>query len=134
MKKALLIEFNVTTGRRAGSINPRDPNLLCHGWQDLESEPAREIRVIEDDRDVSQYEGITGVTILNGEAEINQTITEVVPIRYTVQDRDLFIEHLRQRNINLDDYSGVNEHDILQDLHGKGIVGVRKIKVKEYNV
>ena len=126
MKKALLIEFDLSTGKRAGDIRPKDKNLPCHGWQDLESEPAREIRVIEDDRDMSQYEGISGVTILNGETEINQAINNIVPERYFVQDEQLFLEHLRQRNINLDDYGGQSQQAIMQSLHEKGIVGISK--------
>ena len=125
-KRALLIEFDLRTGKRAGNISPQDENLPCHGWQDLESEPAREIRVIEDDRDLSQYEGVSGVTVLNGVAEINQAITATVPERHFIQDKDLFLEHLRQRNIKLDDYQGQNQQAILQSLSKKGISGVSK--------
>ena len=127
MKKALLIEFDINTGKRAGNISPRDPNLPCHGWQDLESEPAREIRVIEDDRDLVQYGGVEGVTILNGKAEINQAITNIVPERYSIQDEQLFLEHLRQRKINLDDYGGQNQQAVLRSLHKKGVIGISKI-------
>lgn len=130
MKKALLIDFDLSTGKRAGDISPKDPNLLCHGWQDLESEPAREIRVIEDDRNVAQYEGILGVTILNGEAEINQAITDITPERYSIQDERLFLEHLRQRKINLDDFSGQKQQVVLQSLYEEGIVGIVKRKRK----
>ena len=129
MKKALLIEFDINTGKRAGDISPRDPNLPCRAWQDLESEPAREVRLIEDDRDISQYEGIPGVTILNGENEINQAIATITHEQYSVQNPGLFLEHLRQRNINLDDYSGQDLQVILQDLHKKGIVCIKKIVV-----
>ena len=124
--KALLINFDAHTGKRAGNINPNDPHLQCNGWQDLESEPAREIRVIEDDRDVTQYKEIAGVTILNGETEINQAIAEVVPETYLVQDEPMLLEHMRQRNINLDDYVGKDHQTILQSLYEKGLVGVTK--------
>lgn len=33
--RALLIEFDLKTGKRAGGINPKDPKLQCYGWQDL---------------------------------------------------------------------------------------------------
>ena len=126
VKKGLLIEFNISTGKRAGDISPRDPNLPCRAWQDLESVPAREVRLIEDDRDISQFEGIPGVTILNGKAEINQAITDIVPERYGIQDEALFLEHLRQRHIKLDDYTGKSQQEIFQDLHNKGIIGMVK--------
>jgi len=127
MVRALLIEFDVNTGKRAGEINPKDPKLQCYGWQDLESVPAREVRVVEDDRDLSQYEGIPGVTILTGEAEINQAIEAVVPERFSIQEPTLFQEDLRQRGISLaSDYSGRDTPAILKDLHTKGVVGIKR--------
>ena len=127
MARALLIEFDVNTGQRAGEIDPKDPKLQCYGWQDLESVPAREVRVVEDDRDLSEYEGIPGVTILTSETEINQAIEAVVPERFSIQEITLFQEDLRQRGISLaDDYSGWDTPAILKDLHTKGIVGIRK--------
>ena len=126
MVRALLIEFDVNTGNRAGEINPKDPKLQCYGWQDLESVPAREVRVVEDDRDLSQYVGIPGVTILTGEAEINQAIEAVVPERFSIQEQTLFQEDLRQRGISLASYSGRDTPAILKDLHTKGVVGIMK--------
>ena len=127
MVRALLIEFDVNTGKRAGEINPKDPKLQCYGWQDLESVPAREVRVVEDDRDLSQYEGIAGITILSGEVEINQAIEAVVPERFFIQEQTLFQEDLRQRGISLaSDYSGWDTPAILKDLHTKGVVGIKK--------
>ena len=76
MKRALLIEFDLTTGKRAGDINPRDSKLQCYGWQNLDSSPAKEIRLIEDDRDISQYEGVKGVTVLTDEA-VDRAIKEI---------------------------------------------------------
>jgi len=126
VKRALLIEFNSSTGDRAGGISPRDPKLRCYGWQNLESEPNKEIRLVEDDRDLSRYEGIPGGTILSGETEINQAIDTIVPERYSVQDKDLFLEHLRQKDIALDDYSGQSQQDILCALYERGVVGIGK--------
>ena len=126
MKKALLIEFDINTGERAGNISPRDPNLPCRSWQDLESKPAREIRLVEDNRNLSQYEGVEGIIILNGEAEINKAIEDITPEQYSIQDETLFLEHLRQKNINLDDYKDKDQQVILKTLHKKGIVGISK--------
>lgn len=128
MKKALLIEFNLSTGKRAGDVSPRDRNLPCHDWQDLDSVPAREIRVIEDNRAISQYEGIAGITILNGETEINQAIINITPGRYHIENETIFLEHLRQRNIDLDSYKAQKPQVVLQSLFEKGISGIRKTK------
>jgi len=127
MVRALLIEFDVNTGKRAGEVNPKDPKLQCYGWQDLESVPAKEVRVVEDDRDLSQYEGIPGVSILEGEDQINQAIDAIVPERFSIQESTLFQEDLRQRGISLaSDYSGQDTVEILKDLHTKGVVGIMK--------
>ena len=80
--KALLIEFNTRTGERAGNIDPRDPSLQCYNWQNLDSTPPMEIRVIEDDRDITQFEGIAGVTILSTAEEANAAIAEFMPPQF----------------------------------------------------
>lgn len=125
--KALLIEFDVNTGKRAGGIDPNDPKLQCYGWQNLEVTPQLEIRVIEDDRDVSQYQGINGVSILKNKTQINKSIDEVIPIRYGIADQVLFIEHLRQRKINLDDIPGKRQ-EALKNLLEQGIKGIAERK------
>lgn len=125
--KALLIEFDVNTGIRAGNIDPNDPKLQCYGWQNLEVSPQIEIRVIEDDRDVSQYEGIKGVSILKDKTQINKAIDEHIPVRYGIADEVLFIEHLRQRKINLDDIPKKRQ-EVLKELLNKGIKGIAERK------
>ena len=129
--KALLIEFDLRTGRRAGNISPRDKNLPCHGWQDLKSEPAREIRLVEDDRDLSQFEGIPGITVLDGADQINAAIDSIVPKRFSLFSEPLLLEHIRQRNISLDSYAGWEMEDILQDLFKLGTAGIRVKPVKK---
>lgn len=121
--KALLIEFNVNTGIRAGNIDPNDPKLQCYGWQNLDVSPQVEIRVIEDDRDVSQYEGIKGVSILKDKTQINKAIDEHIPVRYGIADEVLFIEHLRQQKIKFDDIPGKRQ-EVLKELMNKGIKGI----------
>jgi len=126
MIRALLIEFDSMTGKRAGGIDNKDPKLVCYGWQDLDSIPAREVRLVMDDRDLSQYEGKTGITVLNGEAEIQAAIDSIVSDHYKITNETLLTEHIRQRGISLDDYAGWAEKDILKDLLSKGLVGIRK--------
>ena len=79
---ALLIEWNINTGKRAGNIDPNDPKLQCYGWQAWEEEPALELRLIEDDRDISQYENVEGITIIRGVEAINKYIADKFPPRY----------------------------------------------------
>lgn len=82
MKRALLIEWDPITGKRAGDINPRDPKLQCYGWQNWDREPALELRLVEDDRDLSQYKNVKGVTIIEGVEAINEVIDKHFPPRY----------------------------------------------------
>ena len=79
---ALMIEWNIHTGKRAGNIDPNDPALQCYGWQTWKKEPALELRLVEDDRDISRYENTKGVTIIRGIKEINECITVNFPPRY----------------------------------------------------
>jgi len=124
--RALLIEFDLRTGKRAGDINPRDPKLLCHGWQNLDSNPALEIRLVNDDRDLSRYQGIKGVTVLDGKDEINAAIKANLPTRYEVSDIGLMLEHAKQKNISLDTLAGKSKKEIAQELFTKGIAGIIK--------
>lgn len=126
MNRALLIEFDPRTGKRAGGIGNKDPKLVCYGWQDLDSIPAREVRLVMDDRDLSQYEGKAGITVLNGEAEIQAAIDSIATDHYKITNETLLTEHIRQRGISLDDYAGWDEKDVLKDLLSKGLVGIRK--------
>lgn len=135
VKKALLIEFNVSTGKRPGDIVSNDPGLRCYGWQKLDVVPALEIRMIEDARDVSWYEGRSGVTILEGEAAIDAAIDALELERYSVDSPDLFRASLEHKNIDLDQYKGWKTADVLKDLHGKKkVLGVRKSLPKKASV
>jgi len=82
--RALLIEVDYTTGKRAGGINPKDQNLQCYRWQSLPREdgPDVEIRLVEDDRDLTGYEDIPGVRVLENEEEIDQAIERFIPPKY----------------------------------------------------
>lgn len=121
--KGLLIEFDGRTGIRAGGIDPKDPALQCYGWQDLKSVPPKEIRVIEDDRNVEAlYSGIDGVTILNNDAEIEAAITSIVKERYSINNEVLFRLDIEQRGILIKDLSG----DVLKTLHVQGVKGIAK--------
>jgi len=128
--RALLIEFDLATGKRAGDINPKDPALPCYGWQNLEREPAIEIRLVEDDRDLSSLEGVAGVTILEGRDAINQAIIANIPTRYAVKDRELCLAHMREKGISLDTLAGRTLNEVAKDLFAQGVAGIVERKPK----
>ncbi|KKK68091.1 hypothetical protein LCGC14_2947540 [marine sediment metagenome] len=128
--KALLIEVDFRTGKRAGGINPKDPNLQCYGWQDLESKPGREIRIVEDDRDLSKYKDVPGVTILNGKAAINKAITANIPAKYGVKDPELLLAHLKEKKISLDTLAGKSLQDGAKEFYAQGLAGIVERKPK----
>jgi len=133
--RALLIEWDPKTGKRAGGIDPNDPKLQCYGWQNMEVEPALEIRLVEDDRDLSQYEGVKGVTILIGKEAINEAIRKYMPEQevYSVGDEALFRASLEEKKISLDQFKGKKPQEILKDLHeNKGVAGI--VKRKRYEL
>ncbi len=128
MEKALLIEVDFSTGKRAGDINPKDPMLRCNGWQNLDSTPGLEIRLVEDDRDLSVYKDVLGVTILEGKDTINTAIQKHIPTKYSVKSEVLMLEHMKQRGILLDTLVG--KEDIAKEAHNMGLAGVIERKPK----
>ena len=126
--KALLIEFDAATGKRAGNINPNDPKLQCYGWQKLDTSPCLEIRVIEDDRDVTLYESIPGITVLNDDTEIEKAIDQICPPKYIVENDVLLKTHLEQKAINLNDIHGKDTNEQLKNLFNQGVKGIREVK------
>ena len=135
----MLIEFDLATGRRAGNINPRDPGLVCLA-QDLESVPAREIRLITDGRDPSKYQNIPGVKVIRGKENINRLIDEIAKPRYYIREPELFRISLQEKNISLEKiiaslkkkYSGLSQEEledkVLEELYNRGVLGIRKVQ------
>jgi len=134
---ALLIEFDLATGKRAGNIDPYDRGLLCLA-QNLDVTPALEIRLIIDGRDPTQYEGITGITILRGKDVINTKIDEIVKPRYVITHPELFRRHCDEKRIVLMDiikdiialYPDITLEELtqkaLETLYNMGVIGIRK--------
>lgn len=125
--KGLLIEWDGGTGIRAGNL-VLDDKLQCHGWQQLATVPCLEIRVIEDDRDVAQYEGIPGITVLHNDAEIQAAIDEHCKSAYTFENETLFKIDVEQRGILLADVPGANSSEQLKNLLAQGVKGISEKK------
>ena len=126
--RALLVEVDFKTGKRAGDVNPRDPKLQCYGWQDLESNPGREIRIVEDDRDLSQYKGVKGVTILDGEKAINTAIQQLETER--ASDTDLYSEYLmveamKEKGLPMSALAGKSKKEVVDYGVLNNLAGVR---------
>ena len=127
--KALLIEVDFATGKRAGGIKTKNnPNLMCNGWQDLDA--GREIRMVMDGN-TKPYENIPGITILNGKAEINAVIDAVVPTKYVVKDKELLLSHLKEKGVSLDTFAGKSLQDGARELYAQGLAGIVERKPKK---
>lgn len=131
-KRALLIEWEPHTGKRAGGINPKDKNLRCNGWQNMDVTPAIELRLIEDDRDTSRYENINGVTVLHGKIEINNAIDANFQPKISIEDELIYSEHVKEqignKKIKIDKLPDDRTKRLkeLKDIYG--IKGIRKIE------
>lgn len=128
--KALLIEWNPHTGKRAGDINPRDQKLRCNGWQNMGINPAIELRLVEDDRNLSVYENMDGVTLLIGANDINKAIVENFPPKLKIVDELIYTEHLKSKRsaIDIGALSDNREERLkaLKEIHN--IKGIEEIK------
>lgn len=126
--KALLIEFDLETGKRAGGINPKDPKLPCRGWQNLEVVPALEIRLVEDDRDLSNLKDVKGITILEDKEAINNAIDTYIPSQFLLQSEFFMYEHMKEKGTPLDAFKGMNKTEIAREAHKLGLAGVYERK------
>jgi len=119
--KALLIEVDYQSGERPGDIDPRDPNLQCYGWQSLPEQDGAdvEVRLVEDERDLSKYEGVAGVRVLEGEEAINEVIEEYVPPKYT-SNEEAVRSWLKRNNERVDKYEDKPPVERLKLLHKEG--------------
>lgn len=136
-KRALLIEWDKSSGKRTGNINPKeDRNLVCYGWQNMDKNPAIELRLILDNRDMSQYENVDGIIILNGRNEINITIDNNFPSKIFIDDNLMYEEHVKEqisdKKIKIDNLPN-DRTERLKELknkyHIKGIKEVEPQKV-----
>lgn len=90
--------------------------------------PSLEICVIEADWDISPFEGKLGVTILHNDTEIQAKVDEICPASYTVENETLFKMHMEQKGIILDDVTGENASEVLQNLKAQGVKGISEIR------
>ena len=132
--KALLIEWDPSTGKRAGNINPKDQNLRCSGWQNMDISPAIELRLVEDDRDLSEYECATnpGVTVLKGKDEINAAIDANFPPKIVIEDQLMYEEHVKEqigeKKIKISDLPDDRTKRLKKLKDKYGIKGIKKIE------
>ena len=126
--KALLIQVDFTSGDRAGGINPRDPGLRGNPlWQDLEGKPGKEIRLIMDQRETKPYEGVKGVTVLDGTEAINQAIVEHFPPKAVVVDMTLLLAHAKEKGLALDAFAGKSMPEVAAVAIKEGLAGATTI-------
>jgi len=147
---ALKIKVNFYTGERAGGIDPRDPNLVCYGWQNIDD--GWEIRLIADeskiDEYVQKYGNAEGVEVIEGIENIDKAIDEIIPpekqYRHIVCMPELLLAGLIARHLDRNDDFDIRaipvdstKHKspederkaILQHLASKGFKGIRTEKV-----
>lgn len=123
---ALEITVNFVTGERPAGINPReDKGLIClSGWQNLDA--GVEMRLVIDDRDVSQYEGVPGITVHKGATKINSRVKELFKPLIAITDAQLFSQSIIQKGINLKDIDPtLAPEEQLRRCREKGALGIR---------
>lgn len=127
---AIRIKFNMTTGIRAGGVNPSDRNLYCgQGWQNLET--GEEMRLVKDSR-VDVFENNPKVKVIRGLDNIRAELADMCPPRevYTITNERIMDHHLRTASI---DWSELDQQADAQGelkfLYDKGIRGISKVSL-----
>ena len=146
---ALKIKVDFNTGERAGGIDPKDPNLMCFGWQNLDD--GWEIRLIMDeskiDEYVQRYGSAEGVEVIEGVENIDKAIDEIIPpekqIGYSIYMPELFTASVIGKHLDANDSFDVNKipnpdlvdvsveetrRKVLKYLIEQGVKGIRPVK------
>ena len=129
MQRALLVEVDYQTGERAGGVDPRDENLQCYEWQSLPSDdgPDEELRLVEDDRDLTQYATVDGVTVLEGKEAINAKINELASGgEYRIENETIFNTYINSQDVDMDQYPD-DEQAMLEQMDADGVKGIEYI-------
>jgi len=126
---ALVIDVDFATGARAGGIDPRDPNLVCLGWQNFEL--GKEIRLIVNeaviDDYIERYRGVPGIEIVEGKAAINTRIVALIKPRYSVTESGLLSTSIIVKRIPIDDITpDMDVQEQLRIVYERGALGIRK--------
>jgi len=131
--KALLIEWDPSTGIRAGNINPKDPKLRCNGWQNMDVSPAMELRLVEDNRDLTVYNKVKGVTVLQSVDKINAAIDANFPSKLVIDDEVIYAAHIKKVSSELDFDAMPDDRtkrlEYLKKIHN--IKGIRETKPRK---
>jgi len=128
---ALEIDVDFNTGARAGDVDPRDRNLACPGWQNIDL--GKEIRLIINeaviDEYIDRYTGVPGITILEGKDTINARVLTLVPTRYAVVVPPLLETSITIKRIRIDDIPPETPpNEQVRIVYERGGLGIRKIE------
>ena len=146
---ALKIKVDFNTGERAGGIDPKDPNLICIGWQNLKT--GWEIRLIRNeekiDEYIQKYSNIEGVEIIEGIENIDKAIDEIIPeedqVDYRVYLPELLTASIIGKHLDPQDPFNINNipnpdpldvsidtsiRNTLKHLMNQGVKGIRPVK------
>lgn len=123
--RALLIEWDQSTGKRSGNIPANDPNLRCKGWQNLDVTPELELRLVLDDRDLTKppYANTPGVTVIIGKVAINGAITSNFPAKTSI-DLALMLAGAKEIGVPLSTFKGLTRSEVADKALELGLPGV----------
>ena len=129
--KALLIAWNETTGKRAGNINPKDPNFQCYGWQRLNGADSLEIRLVMDGK-VDNFRGVEGITVLENDEEIDNAIDQrLKPRRYLVSET-IILKSMEEKGLKVsDELLNMDMGEIIDYAIAHSLAGVKERKLKK---
>ena len=126
--KALKINVDFKTGKRAGGIDPKSPNFRGHStWQDFDA--GTEVRLVLDEN-VEKYRNVAGITVLDTEADIEAELdANFKPkVVYKITNPALMSYSLSKLNIDLSGLlKDASDQDELAFLYAANVKGIQKI-------
>ena len=123
--KALRVQVDFQTGRRAGGINPKDRSLATHpSWQNPDM--GIEITLVRDGH-AERFQGMEGIEILDGREAIDAAVQAIQPEeQFSIKTEGLLVEYIRQASVDIRGLKGKSMNEVARDLFDRGCPGVVK--------
>ena len=116
--KALRVEVDFQTGRRAGGIDPRDRSLATPpSWQNTDL--GIEITLVRDGN-ADRFRDVEGIEILDGAEAIDAAVLAIQPEdQFSIKHEAMLVEYIRQASVDITGLKGKSMNEVARELFDK---------------